>query len=82
MRIDYYLMMLSYLGTLERIMKYLERGVEVEKASKDVQVKREARSNSNLSLPRPPGLACSKTDDKGHTNSIFNGPPMHEKLIS
>jgi hypothetical protein len=32
-------MMLSCLGTLERVMKYLERGEEVEKTSKDVQDK-------------------------------------------
>lgn len=42
MRIDCNLIFLSYLGTLERITKYLEKGMEVKKASKDVQVKREA----------------------------------------
>jgi hypothetical protein len=37
MRIHIYLMMLSCLETLERVMKYMERGMEVE-TSKDIQV--------------------------------------------
>jgi hypothetical protein len=37
-----YLIMLLFLGTLERIMKYLERGVKVKETSKDIQVKRDA----------------------------------------
>ena len=45
MRIDYYLMMLSCLGTLERVMKDLEDVVEVKMTSKDVQQELEARSN-------------------------------------
>ena len=36
-RIDYYLMMLSYLGILERVMKDLEDVVEAMLTSKDVQ---------------------------------------------
>ena len=36
-RIDYYLMMLSCLGTLERVMKDLEDMVEAKMTSKDVQ---------------------------------------------
>jgi hypothetical protein len=55
LRIDYYLMMLSCLGTLERVMKDLEQVVEVMMTSKDVQHKPEAQSNKNSSLPRPPG---------------------------
>jgi hypothetical protein len=43
-------------------MKYLERGVQAEKTNKDLQLKREALSNSSSSLPQPPGLAYSKTD--------------------
>jgi hypothetical protein len=42
LRIDYYLMMLSWLGTLERIVRNLENGVEAEKTSKDIQHKLEA----------------------------------------
>jgi hypothetical protein len=34
--------MSSFQGTLERIMKYLNRGVEAEKTNKDVQDKLEA----------------------------------------
>ena len=37
LRIDYYLMMLSCLGTLERVMKDLEDVVEAMMTSKDVQ---------------------------------------------
>jgi hypothetical protein len=39
-----------------------ERCMEADKTSKDVQVKREAQSNSSLSVLRPRGLACNKTD--------------------
>jgi hypothetical protein len=35
-------MILSCLGTLERVMKYLEKDVEAEKTSKDIQDKPEA----------------------------------------
>jgi len=38
-------MMLSYLGTLERVMRNLEEGVEAEKTSKDAQHKLEAQFN-------------------------------------
>jgi exonuclease VII small subunit len=34
--------MLSCLETLERVMKYLEKGVELKKTSKDIQDKLEA----------------------------------------
>ena len=47
MRIDYYLMMLSCLGTLERVMKDLEDMVE-------------AWSNMTSSLPQPLGPVCLK----------------------
>ena len=53
MRIDYYLMMLSYLGTLERVMRNLEEGVEAGKTSKDAPHKLEAQSNSTLKLSSP-----------------------------
>ena len=42
LRIYYYLMMLSCLGTMERVMKDLEDVVEVMMTSKDVQHKPEA----------------------------------------
>ena len=42
MRIDNYIMMLSYLGTLERVMKDLKDMVEAMMTSKDVQQKPEA----------------------------------------
>jgi hypothetical protein len=42
LRIDCYLMILSCLGTLERVMKYLEKGVKAEQTSKDIQDKAEA----------------------------------------
>ena len=53
MRIDYYLMMLSYLGTLERVMRYLEEGVEAGKTSMDAPQKLEAQSNSTSKLSSP-----------------------------
>jgi hypothetical protein len=53
-------MMLSCLGTLERVMKDLEEVVEVMMTNKDVQHKLEAQSNKNSSLSRPPGLVCLK----------------------
>ena len=60
LRIDYYLMMLSYLGTLERVMKDLEDMVEAKMTSKDVQQEPEARSKMILSLPRLTGPVCLK----------------------
>ena len=42
MRIDYYLMMLSCLETLEKVMKDLEDVVEAKMTSKDVQQEPEA----------------------------------------
>ena len=53
-------MMLSCLGTLERVMKDLEDVVEAKKTSKDVQQEPEARSNTISSLPRPPRPVCLK----------------------
>jgi hypothetical protein len=82
LRTDYSLMMLSCLGTLKRIMKYLEGGVEAKKTSKDIQVKREAQSNSSSSLTQPPGPAYSKRTPRTNTNSIFDSPHMHGKIIS
>jgi len=46
-------MMLSYLGTLERVMRNLEEGVEAEKTSKDTPHKLEAESNSTSKLSSP-----------------------------
>ena len=60
LRINYYLMMLYFLGTLERVMRNLEEEMEAKMTSKDVQHKPEARSNMNSSLPRPPGPVCHK----------------------
>ena len=57
---NYYLMMLYFLGTLERVMKDLEDVVEAKMTSKDVQQEPEDRSNTILSLPRPPGSVCLK----------------------
>jgi hypothetical protein len=51
-----------FLETLERVTKNLEKGVEVEKTSKDAQDKLEAQSNSISSLSRPSRPACSKID--------------------
>jgi hypothetical protein len=62
LRIDYFLIMLSFLGTLERVMRNLEEGVEVEKISKDVQHKVEAQSNSTSSLPQPARPVCNEMD--------------------
>ena len=53
-------MMLSCLGTLDRVMRDLEEEVEAMMTSKDVQRKSEARSNMISSLPRPPGPVCFK----------------------
>ena len=53
-------MMLSYLGTLDRVMKDLEDVVEVKMTSKDVQQEPEAWSNMISSLPRPSGPVCLK----------------------
>jgi hypothetical protein len=55
LRIDYYLMMLSFLGTLERVMKDLEDLVEAKMTSKDIQQEPEAQPNMISSLPWPLG---------------------------
>ena len=55
LRIEYYLMVLSCLGTLERVMRDLEEEVEALMTSKDVQQKPKAQSNMISSLPRPLG---------------------------
>ena len=60
LRIDYYLMMLFCLGTLERVMRDLEDVVEAMMTSKDVQQKPEAQSNMISSLSRPPRPVCLK----------------------
>ena len=43
-------------------MRDLEKGIEVEKTSKDDQHKLEAQPNSTSTVPRPSGPASSKTD--------------------
>ena len=43
-------------------MRNLEKGIEVEKTSKDDQHKLEAQPNSTSTLPWPSGLVRSKTD--------------------
>ena len=44
MRIDSYLMILLFIGTMEMTKKYLEKGMEVEKTSMTVQAMMEAQS--------------------------------------
>ena len=46
-------------------MSNLEKGIEVEKTSKDDQHKLEAQPNSTSTLPRPSGPVSSKTGDTG-----------------
>ena len=74
-------MMLSCLGTLERVMKDLEEVVEVMMTSKDVQHKPEAQSNMISSLPRPSGPVCLKLVTQDASNSVFDDPHMVGKLI-
>ena len=62
MRIDCYLMMSLYLGTLEKTLDRLEKATEERRRCKDVHTKLEAQSNSTSSPPRIPGLACTKID--------------------
>ena len=71
LRIDYYLMMLSCLGTLERVMRDLEEEVEVMMTSKDVQQKSKARSNMISSLPRPLGPVYLKLVTQGISGLCF-----------
>lgn len=59
MRIDCCLMILSFLQTLVRIMEYVERDMEVEKASKNIQVKQEVKPNLRLCLLWPLGEVCT-----------------------
>ena len=66
------LMMLSCLGTLVRVMKDLEDVVEAKMTSKDVQQEPEARSNTILSLPRPPGPVCLKLVTQGASGLYFS----------
>jgi hypothetical protein len=44
------------------MLRNVDRGVEVKEASKDIQVKRAAQSNSSSSVPWPLGPACIKMD--------------------
>jgi hypothetical protein len=45
MRIDCYRMIILCLGTMEKAKEYLEKGLEVWRTSKDIQVKMEAQTN-------------------------------------
>ena len=47
LRIDYYLMMLYFLGTLERVMRNLEEEMEAKMTSKDVQHKPEVTQDAS-----------------------------------
>jgi predicted acyltransferase (DUF342 family) len=62
MRIVCYLMMLLYLGIMERIRKYLDEDMEEKKIKQGVQVKPEAHNTTSSNLPRSPGAACTETD--------------------
>jgi len=60
MRIDHCLIMLLLIRTLERIMKYLERVMEVVKTGKGIKVKIEAQSKSNLGVTQFPRVVQTK----------------------
>ena len=79
--IDCYLMMLSCLRTLERVMKDLEDVVQAKMTSKDVQQEPEARSNMISSLPQPQGLVCLKLVTQDASGLHFYDPHMDRKLI-
>ena len=52
-------------------MRNLEKGIEVEKTSKDDQHKLEAQPNSTSTLPRPSGPVSSKTDAQDTSSLRF-----------
>lgn len=41
---------------MERIMKYLKRGMKAERISRNIQAKLEAQTTSSSSPPQSPGL--------------------------
>jgi len=61
-RIDCYLMIVLWLGTMERSLTHLRKSLKAWWTSKGVPVKLEAQSNSSSSLPRPPGPVSAKMD--------------------
>ena len=69
--LDYYLVMLYFLGALERVMRNLEEEMEAKMTSKDVQHKPEARSNMNSSLPQSPGPVCHKVVSQDASGLCF-----------
>ena len=52
-------------------MRNLEKGIEVEKTSKDDQHKLEAQPNSTSTLSRPLGPVSSKTDTQDASELRF-----------
>ena len=62
-------------------MRNLEKGIDVEKTSKDDQYKLEAQPNSTSTLPRPSGPVNSKTDAQDASGLRFDDPHMVGKLI-
>src|SRR5437773_10329923 len=62
LRIDCYLMMLLYLGIIERTRGYLKEGLEEEKNRLVGQFKMEAQHMTSSRQIRTPGLVRTKTD--------------------
>jgi hypothetical protein len=60
LRIDCYLIMLWWLGTMEEIRKGLKRYVEVQRSSKGGQAKLESQSKSSWNPIRIPGTVRTK----------------------
>jgi hypothetical protein len=60
LRIDCYLIMLWWLGTMEEIRKGLKRDVEVQRSSKGSQAKLESQSKSSWNPIRIPGTVHTK----------------------
>ena len=60
-RIDCYLMIILWLGTMESTRRYLQRGLELERTSKGVQGKVESQTKLTSNLFRSPGAVCTKT---------------------
>ena len=62
LRIDYYLMMLLYLGIIERTRGHLKEGLEEEKTRLVGQFKMEAQHMTSSRQIRTPGPVHTKTD--------------------
>ena len=54
-------LIMLYLGTLERVMKDVGTSNDAERDKEGVQVKLEAQSKSSSSMPRPAGPFDAKT---------------------